>query len=58
MIKKYSSYHSLANRQKNYHLAKWQIQKFMRKIQYYHVDKLIKKYCGNPNRTPLIKYFS
>ena len=58
MIKKYSSYHSIANRQKNYHSAKWQIQKFMSKIQYYHVDKFIKKYCGNPNRTPLIKYFS
>ena len=57
MIKKYSSYHSLANRQKNYHLAKWQIQKFMSKMQYYHVDKFIKKYCENPNRTPFVKVF-
>ena len=30
MIKKH--YHSLANRQKNYHLAKWQKQNFISKI--------------------------
>ena len=30
----------------------------MSKMQYYHVDKFIKKYCGNPNKTLPIKYFS
>ena len=58
MIKKHSSYLSIANRQKKYHLAKWQKQNFISKMQYYHVDKFNKKYCGNPNKTSLIKYFS
>ena len=58
LIKKYSTYHSLAKRQKNYHLAKWQIQNFMSKIQYYHVDKFSKIYCGKTIIYPVIKYFS
>ena len=58
MIKKHSSYLSIANRQKKYHLAKWQKQNFISKMQYYHVDKLEIIYCENPNKYPLIKYFS